>query len=46
VVRSDITKMQNHGFPVHYHETDGNHDGSSDDWSGYLLPLMGSWSTT
>ena len=45
VVRSDITKMQNHGFPVHYRETGVNHDGSPDDWSEYLLPLMGSWST-
>jgi poly(3-hydroxybutyrate) depolymerase len=43
--RSDINKMENHGFPVHYLETSDNHDGTSDDWSGFLLPLMGSWST-
>jgi poly(3-hydroxybutyrate) depolymerase len=44
-VKSDIMKMTDAGFPVQYQETNSTHDGTSSDWSGYLLPLMTKWST-
>lgn len=39
-VRTDRTKLQNARFPVQYRELAGGHDGSSDDWSGFLLPKI------
>ena len=44
-VRSDYNKIVAHGFPIHYQETSEDHNGSSDDWSGFLIPLMAKWST-
>jgi predicted esterase len=44
-VRSDYNKMVAHGFPIHYQETSEDHDGTSDDWAGFLIPLMAKWST-
>jgi predicted esterase len=42
-IRTDRTKLQNARFPVQYRELAGGHDGSSDDWSGYLLPKIGAF---
>lgn len=42
-VRTDRTKLQNARFPVQYRELAGGHDGSSDDWSGFLLPKIGAF---
>lgn len=42
-VRADRDKMLQAGFPLQYREQPGDHNGSSDDWAGYLLPKMGTW---
>jgi predicted esterase len=42
-VRADRDKLLAHGFPLQYRELDGTHDGTSDDWSQYLLPKMVGW---
>jgi hypothetical protein len=42
-VRSDMSKIIAHGFPMQYQEDASTHDGSSDDWANYLLPLMANW---
>jgi len=44
-VRSDRDKIVAHGFPLHYSETASDHNGSSSDWDGYLIPLMNKWTT-
>jgi pimeloyl-ACP methyl ester carboxylesterase len=43
-VRADRDAMLARDFPLEYRELDGTHDGSSDDWAEYLIPLMASWS--
>jgi poly(3-hydroxybutyrate) depolymerase len=43
-VRADRDKMLAHDFPLEYRELDGTHDGTSDDWSEYLIPAMATWS--
>ena len=42
-VRADRDKILAHDFPLQYRELDGTHDGSSDDWSEFLLPKMANW---
>lgn len=42
-VRSDRDKIIAHGFPLQYREDASDHNGSSSDWSDYLLPLMANW---
>jgi poly(3-hydroxybutyrate) depolymerase len=42
-IRSDRTKIVAHGFPMQYREDASTHDGSSSDWSDYLIPLMANW---
>lgn len=42
-VRSDRDKMIAASFPLQYRELPGDHNGTSDDWSGFLLPKMATW---
>jgi pimeloyl-ACP methyl ester carboxylesterase len=42
-VRADWSKIQAAGFPLQTDEVPGDHDGTSDDWAGWLLPKMDSW---
>lgn len=42
-VRADRDAMLARGFPLIYRELDGTHDGTSADWTGFLLPQMASW---
>lgn len=44
-VRLDRDKMLAHSFPLQYRELPGDHNGTSEDWSDYLLPLMTTWTT-
>jgi predicted esterase len=44
-VRSDRDKMLAHGIPLQYRELAGTHDGTSADWSDYLIPKMATWVT-
>jgi poly(3-hydroxybutyrate) depolymerase len=43
VVQADRVKLLAHGFPLQYRELPGTHDGTSDDWSEYLIPKMAAW---
>jgi pimeloyl-ACP methyl ester carboxylesterase len=42
-VRADRDKMIAAGFPLQYRELPGDHNGTSDDWSQFLIPKMASW---
>jgi len=42
-VRADRTKLTNARFPVQYRELAGGHDGTSDDWTQFLLPKVGAF---
>lgn len=42
-VRADRDKMLAHQIPLQYREAPGTHDGSSEDWSDYLIPKMTNW---
>jgi predicted esterase len=42
-IRSDRDKMIAAGFPLQYRDLDGGHDGTSDDWSGFLIPKIAAW---
>ena len=42
-VQADRTKILAHGFPLQYREDASDHNGSSSDWSDYLIPLMANW---
>jgi len=44
-VRVDHNKLIAHEFPVEYRELDGTHDGNSEDWALYLIPLMANWAS-
>lgn len=44
-VEADWTKITAAGFPLASSKTSGGHDGSSADWTGFLLPQMTSWTT-
>lgn len=43
-VKGDWTKTTNAGFPLQTSELAGGHDGSSADWSGFLIPASATWS--
>jgi hypothetical protein len=42
-VHSDWSTIRNAGFTLDTSEVDGDHDGTSDDWTDWLLPRMESW---
>lgn len=42
-VRADWTRTQNAGFPLETSETAGTHDGTSDDWTAWLIPASKGW---
>ncbi|MEO6688464.1 MAG: hypothetical protein ABIN56_05070 [Dokdonella sp.] len=42
-VQADRGKMLAHDFPLQYRELDGTHNGTSDDWSLFLIPKMANW---
>lgn len=41
--RADRDKSLAAGFPLVYRELAGTHDGSSDDWSTFLIPAAAAW---
>ncbi|MCC6997877.1 MAG: hypothetical protein IT370_24900 [Deltaproteobacteria bacterium] len=42
-VRAGRDKLLAAGFPLEYRELPGSHDGTSDDWSMFLLPKLAGW---
>ena len=42
-VRSDWSKLEAAGIPLQKREAPGTHDGTSDDWSDWLLPKIDGW---
>ncbi len=42
-VQTDRDKMLAHDFQLQYRELDGTHNGTSDDWSLFLIPKMANW---
>jgi predicted esterase len=42
-VRADWAKLEAAGIPLQKSEIEGGHDGTSDDWSDFLLPKIASW---
>jgi predicted esterase len=42
-VQGDWQKMQSAGFPIETSQVDGGHDGTSQDWTDWLIPQMASW---
>lgn len=42
-VRADWAKIEAAGFPLDERELAGGHDGTSDDWTGFLLPKAKAW---
>lgn len=42
-VRDDWQLLRNAGFPIASSEVSGGHDGSSEDWTSWLLPQMAGW---
>ncbi len=42
-VRTTWTKLTNAGFPLEKSEIPGGHDGTSEDWSDWLLPRSAGW---
>jgi predicted esterase len=42
-VRSDWAKLRGAGFPLETQEVPGGHDGTSEDWTGWLIPQMAAW---
>jgi predicted esterase len=42
-VHSDWAKLEAAGIPLQKSEVAGAHDGTTDDWAGYLLPKIGAW---
>lgn len=42
-VKADWVKTKAAGFPLSTSETPGSHDGTSDDWGGWLIPQSASW---
>jgi predicted esterase len=42
-VRADWATIDAAGFPLHRREMAGGHDGTSADWTGWLLPISASW---
>jgi hypothetical protein len=44
-VRTTWATIQAAGFPLQKRETAGAHDGVSEDWSGWLLPIGTTWTS-
>ncbi len=42
-VQADWAKLEAAGIPLQKRNVAGTHDGTSDDWSDWLLPKIGSW---
>jgi len=42
-VKGDWAKLEAAGIPLQKSEVAGSHDGTSDDWSDFLLPRIASW---
>lgn len=42
-VRADWAKIEAAGLPLSKKEAPGGHDGTSDDWSDFLLPKIAGW---
>jgi len=42
-VQAGRDKLLAAGFPLEYRELPGSHDGTSDDWSMFLLPKLAGW---
>ena len=42
-VQADWAKLDAAGIPLAKSTVDGTHDGTSDDWSNYLLPKIAGW---
>ena len=42
-VRSDWAKLEAAGIPLQKSEVGGGHDGTSDDWSDFLIPKIAKW---
>lgn len=42
-VRSDWAKLEAAGIPLAKSEVEGTHDGTSDDWSDFLIPKITAW---
>ena len=40
---ADWAKLEAAGIPLQKSEVEGTHDGTSDDWSNFLLPKIGAW---
>lgn len=41
--RADWAKLEAAGIPLEKSEVDGDHNGSSADWTNFLLPKIGAW---
>ena len=41
--RADWTKLEAAGIPLQKKEVPGTHDGTSDDWSDFLVPKIAAW---
>lgn len=41
--KADWAKLEAAGIPLQHTDVEGQHDGTSDDWSNWLLPKMSSW---
>lgn len=42
-VRDGWKRLKDAGFSVQTTEVDGGHDGTSEDWAGWLIPKMAGW---
>src|SRR5262249_34135421 len=42
-VQADWQKLEAAGIPLQKRDVDGTHDGTSDDWSDWLLPKIAAW---
>lgn len=42
-IRADRDKLLQHGFPLQYREQTGDHNGTTEVWSLYLIPRMLDW---
>jgi len=41
--QAEWAKLEAAGIPLQKKEEEGDHNGSSDDWSGFLLPKIATW---
>lgn len=42
-VQADWNKLESAGIPLQKRNVEGTHDGTSDDWSDWLLPKISTW---